>query len=318
MHLTRRRLIAAAPLAAVAARAARAAAFPAKDVSFIIPYAPGGGFDAYVRTVIPAFAAQLGGEARVLPDNVDGTGGAKAANQLYRARPDGYTISIVNVPGVIILQQQGGLGFDLGRLTWLCNMGRDPYGLAVAAGSPIKSMADLVALGKTRPVKFTCVGPAGTAYSATRIGTSLLGIPSRIIAGYKGTNDYVVAAVRGDGDAAIASLTALAQYRASGLIRVLATFERTSSVPGAEDATTLRQPELAQILQLRPIAAPPALPPALAKTLSDALVASMHDPKVVGWAQANSANLQPDGPDQTRALIEQQTQLIGRWKQYLG
>ena len=59
-------------------------------------------------------------------------------------------------------------------------------------------------------VKFTSTGPASTAYSATKIATSLLGIRSQIIAGYKGTNDYVVAAMRGDGDAAICSLTALA------------------------------------------------------------------------------------------------------------
>ena len=296
---------------------ARADSFPTKDINFIVPYAPGGGFDAYVRTVIPALQAQLGASARVLPDNVDGAAGAMAINQISRARPDGYSIAVVNIPGAIILQQQGGLGVDLRKLTWLCNMGRDPYGLMVPANSPIKSVADLKALGQTRPVKFTCVGPAGTAYSATRIGTALLGIKAQVIAGYKGTNDYVVAAMRGDGDAAVASLTALSQFRAGGLIRVLASFEEHSSVPGAEDATSLKQPELAQVVQLRPVAAPPRLPAELGKRLSDALTAALRDPAVVAWAQKNNANLQPDDAAATTQLITQQMAFVARWKDYL-
>ena len=182
-----------------------------------------------MRAVLPAFQRRLG--ARVLPDDVDGAGGAKAANPLFRAKPDGTSISVLNIPGAPILQEQGGLGFDLSRLSWLGNLGRDSYGLMVGADSPLGSIEALRALGRTRPVKFTCIGPAGTAYSATRIGAKLLGIPVRVIAGYKGTNDYVVAAMRGDGDAAVASLAALEPFRTGKLIRLLATFEKAGSVP---------------------------------------------------------------------------------------
>jgi tripartite-type tricarboxylate transporter receptor subunit TctC len=286
------------------------------DVTFIIPYASGGGFDAYVRAVIPALQTAL--NARVMPDNEDGAGGARAANLLFRARPDGLTISVINIPGAFILQEEGGLGLDLNQLSWLCNMGRDSYGMMVAANSPLRTLDDLRTLGRTRPVKFTCVGPAGTAYSATRIGAKLLDIPARVIAGYKGTNDYVVAALRGDGDAAVASMTALAQFQASGLIRLLASFETHSTVPGVPDATSLGVPELAQLVQLRPVAGPPGLPPPVASALSAALVKALQAPAVVAWAKRNNANLQPDDAMVTSRLLAEQQTFIKRWKDYLA
>jgi tripartite-type tricarboxylate transporter receptor subunit TctC len=262
--------------------------------------------------------AALPNPVQIIPDNVDGAGGAKAASQVFRARPDGLTISVLNIPGLLILQQEGGsLGFELDRLSWICNLGTDFYGLVVPTDSPLKSVADLRALSKERPVKFTCVGPAGTAYSATRIAGELLGIRTQIIAGYKGTNDYVVAAVRGDGDAAICSLTAMAQFRAGNLIRVLATFEDHSSIPGAEDATSLKQPDLAKIVQLRPVAGPPKLAPEIVNTLSDAVARAVRDPKVVAWAHANEANLDIKNPEQTAAALREQTQFIARWKDVL-
>ena len=321
MLLDRRQVVTgllASGLVLAGAPRARAAAFPAKDINFIIPFASGGGFDGYVRAVIPAMQSRLPDGIQVIPDNVDGAGGAKAANQLFRARPDGYTVSVLNVPGLLILQQQNsGVGFELDRLSWICNMGSDSYGLLVPVDSPIKSVADLQALGRQRPVKFTSTGPASTAYSATRIASHLLDIPSVIIAGYKGTNDYIVAAMRGDGDAAICSLAALAQFHASKLIRVLASFEAHSSIEGAEDATSLKQPELAQILQLRPVAGPPKLPQDLVAALADTITGAMKDPKVVAWAAANGASLDTKGPAETVDALHQQAQFIEKWKSVL-
>jgi tripartite-type tricarboxylate transporter receptor subunit TctC len=305
-------------LAGKEAARARAASFPAKDINFIIPYASGGGFDGYVRAVIPAMQSLLPDGIQVIPDNVDGAGGAKAANQLFRARPDGYTVSVLNVPGVLILQQQNsGIGFELDRLSWLCNMGSDSYGLLVPVDSPLRSIADLQALARQRPIKFTSTGPASTAYSATRIASHLLDIPSQIIAGYKGTNDYIVAAMRGDGDAAICSLAALPQFRAGKLVRVIASFEEHSSIEGADDATSLKLPELSQILQLRPVAGPPKLPKELVDTLADTITKAMKDPKVVAWAAANGANLDTKGPDETLEALHQQAQFVEKWKAVL-
>lgn len=312
--LGRRTMLAASGMALLAACTAKPAKRP--DIDFIIPYAPGGGFDSYVRTVLPPLQRQLGVQVR--PDNIDGAGGARAANMLYRTKADGSTISIVNIPGTMILQQQGGLGFDLAKLTWLANMGRDSYGLVIAANSPLKTIDDLRALGRRRTVQFPCVGPAGTGYSATKIGTHLLGVPSHVISGYKGTNDYIVAVMRGDGDAAIASLTAIHPFLQAGTVRLLCTFEEKGSVPGVPDATMLGQPDLASIIQLRPIAAPPGLPDDLKAAYSKALVTAMRDPVVTAWAKKKHASLAPDDAAETAKLLQTQAQFIARWKDVIA
>ena len=310
----RRLLLAAAPAAMLAACTGRAMRRP--DVDFIIPYAPGGGFDSYVRTVLPALQRQLG--VQVHPDNIDGAAGARAANALYRGRSDGSVISIVNIPGTMILQQQGGLPFDLAKLSWLANMGRDSYGLVVSASSPIRTIDDLRALGRKRVVQYPCVGPAGAGYSATKIGSHLLGIPANVISGYKGTNDYIVAVMRGDGDAAVASLTAIQAFRDAGSIRVLCTFESKGSIPGVPDATMLGQPDLADIVQLRPIAAPPGLPADIKAAYSKALVTAMRDPAVTAWAQKKHASLAPDDAEETLKLLEVQSKFVARWKDLIA
>src|SRR5665213_20647 len=240
--MRRRDLLLAAGLAApafIAARSARAdGEFPAKDIAFIIPYSAGGGFDNYVRAIAPVMERYLPHKVNVLPTNVPAGGGARGTNQLYRAKPDGYTIAIFNIPGMFVLQERGGAEYDLAKVTWLGSIGRDHYGIGVGANSPIKSVADLKTLSATRPVKFTTTGPEATAYAATLIGTELLGIKAQMIGGYKGSNDYVVAAIRGDGDAVVTALPLLRRMQAGGELRLLATFEDHGTVPGADDATT--------------------------------------------------------------------------------
>lgn len=317
MSLTRRSLLAAAAMAGTTAPA-WAAGFPDKNVTFIIPYAPGGGFDAYVRAIVPAFEARLAGHHQVLPDNVVGAGGAKAANMIYRARPDGYTVSAINMPGLLILQMRGGaVGFDVMKLSWIGNMGRDPYGLVVSAKSPIHSIEELQALARKRPIKMPSTGTASTAYNATRIAGRLLDLNVQIIGGYRGTNDYLVGTIRGDGDAAIASLTAIDKFRKGGLVRVLAAFEPHSSIPGAADATTLKQPDLSKILQLRPVAGPPGIPKAVVHDLSTALYGAIKDPKVQAWAKQNDANLDPETAEATEALMREQATFLAAWRKEL-
>jgi putative tricarboxylic transport membrane protein len=319
--LTRRDLLRAGALAVPAlalARPAWADDYPAKDISFIIPYGAGGGFDVYVRAVAPAMERYLPHQVSILPVNVAAGRGSRGITQLYRAKPDGYTVAIFNIPGMFVLQKEGRAEFDLNQISWLGSIGRDDYGIAVAANSPLKTIADLQALSKTRPVKFTSTGPEGTAYAATLIASHLLGIKAQLITGYKGSNDYAVAAARGDGDAVVTALPLLRRLAAGNTLRVIATFEKKSSVPGAEDATTLKQPELSSIVLQRLVGAPPKLPAAIRATLSTALAKALADPQVAAWAKKTDANLVIETPDGAAKILADQQKFYDKWKSVLS
>lgn len=295
-----------------------AATFPARDIMFTIPNAAGGSYDTYVRTIGPAMVPFLANKIAVVPNNVEGAGGARQGNILARAKPDGYTIGVLNVMGLLLLKHKGGnLGFELNDLTWIGNLARDHYALVVSADSKIRTVDDLRALSRQRLIKFTSSGPETMSQAATLIGSSLLNIRAQVIAGYRGTSDCLVAVLRGDGDATVLSLPAMTEMVASKLVRVVASFETKSSVPGAADATTLNLPELAQIIELRPIAGPPKLPSEIVAPLSAALNQAMASPKVVSWAKHTGANLEPMSPADTSALIKHQTEFINRWTKYL-
>jgi tripartite-type tricarboxylate transporter receptor subunit TctC len=318
--LTRRDFIAASGAAAVTATSARsAAAFPEKNITFIIPYGPGGGFDTFARVVAPVMERYLPRRVHVVPMNIATAGGGKAMAQLYRTRPDGYTMALFPIPGAFILQeQQNARAFDLNKFTWLGSLGpSDNYVLAVGANSPIRSVPELQALSKTREVKFTTTGPDGTSYLATVISTKLLGIRTRLITGYAGSNDYVVGAIRGDGDAAVVAISTARPFHDSKQMRIIASFEPKSSVPGVPDATALGKPELGQVTIDRMVAAPPGLPANIRGILTSALDRAVRDPQVVSWAKGQGIPWTPHPPGHADALFRTQAAFFQKWKTYL-
>jgi tripartite-type tricarboxylate transporter receptor subunit TctC len=298
-------------------RARAAAGFPEKDITFIIPYGAGGGFDNYVRALAPVLERNLPHKVSVVPTNVPAGGGTRGTNQLYRAKPDGYTIAIFNIPGMFVLQERGGADYDLNKVTWLGSIGRDHYGIGVGANSPVKSVADLKALSATRPVKFTTTGPEATAYAATLIGAELLGLKTQMIGGYKGSNDYVVAAIRGDGDAVVTALPLLRRMQAGGELRIIAEFQDHADLPGAADSTTLGQPELSSIVLERLIGAPPGLPADIKSILAEALQKSVADPEIVAWSKKSDSELTWEPPDRAAQILTEQTKFFVKWKKYL-
>jgi tripartite-type tricarboxylate transporter receptor subunit TctC len=320
MHRPRLRLAISIAALAIAACGAPghgvAGGFPERDITFIVPNQVGGGFDAYVRAIAPAMEKYLPNKVNVVPLNVPAGGGAKGVSQLYRARPDGYTIGILNIPGLFILQARGG-GYDLNKFTWLAGLGRDPYALAVPWNSPIKSVADLQALSARRPVKFTTTGPDGTAYGVTMIATELLGIKLQLITGYKGSSEYVAAAVRGDGDAVITNLPILARFEAGQSLRLLASFTTDGSRPDVPNATALGLPQLADISVERMVAGPPNLPADIKKILVEAIEKAVNDPAVAALSEKTGMGLALQSPDEVAADVHAQANFFDKWRKYL-
>jgi len=322
-HLSRRDVIAAAatlaPALLMPASVDAAASYPARNIQFIIPYQPGGGFDTFVRFVSPVMETHLPNRVAIVPINVTTGGGTRGITQLYRAKPDGYTLGIFDVPGMFIQQAVQGTGaYDLARFSWIGCMGEgERYFIGVGADSPIKSYDDLKALSAKRPAKFAVTGMEGTATAACIIGTELLGIRRQLITGYRGSSEYIVAAIRGDSDAVISAASTMMKFARAKSIRIIASFETRSSIPGIPDATSLGRPELDAITVERPVAGPPALPAELQNILSAALAKALTDPKVVAWAKDNDIAMVPKTPQETAALIARQRAFFDKWRKYL-
>jgi len=293
------------------------AQFPTRNIDFLIPFAPGGGFDRTVRLVAPFMEKNLPKKVEVLPKNLPGAGGQRAVATVYRAKPDGYTITIVNFPGIAMPSLLGEkVEYDMGRFRWVARIGGEDYMLGVSAKSPFKTIDDLRKAG--RPLKALHTDFGSTSYAASAILGEALKITSTHITGYKGTNDYIVGVIRGDGDFAVAPVSTFKQFVEAGDIRPLLTAEEKSSMPGVPTIAELGFPDLTGLAVDRYVLAPPNTPDEVVRILSDALGKAAADPQLIELAKKSGEPLSFLPAGQAQAAAEKSLAVYSKYKAVIG
>jgi len=301
-----------AVLAMSAATSARAE-FPEKNIDFVIPFGTGGGFDRAVRLISPYLEKALPKKVEVIPKNVPGAGGRKGTAQVYRAKPDGYTIAIANVPGIALPGLTGEkIEYEIDKFTWVAKIGNSEYIAGVSAKGPHKSIDDLKKLG--RPVKCTATGFGATAYAACQIVAKEMGFQVQMLGGYKGSAEYVLAVVRGDGDLTLAPVIVMKKFIQAGDIRGVFTTEEKSSVAGVPTIASLGFKTLTGLGVDRYALAPPGLPAPIGKVLSDSLVKAMSNPELAEKAAKTGEPFHPLGIEKAKAAADQSLALYLKYK----
>src|SRR4249920_432519 len=133
-----------AVLPAPAAAESATAFFQGKQVRFYTMGSPGGGYDTYMRALIPHLEIKLG--ARMLPTNEPGAGGLIAVNRTVNAPPDGLTILLVGGETLVTAQlyDAPGVNYDVRKLTWLARVSSEAKVALLGPKSPYASVADLM------------------------------------------------------------------------------------------------------------------------------------------------------------------------------
>ena len=289
------------------------AAYPEKNIKFIIPYSPGGGFDTYVRAISPVLSKHLGNKVKVIPTNIPGAGGKKGITAAYRARPDGYTIAIFNFPGIALAQLKGDpIKYDLTKVTWMAQIGTDKYGFAVRGNGDIKSIDDLKKMG--RPIKFTSTGKSTTSHVVSVIGSNAFGIEAKMITGYKGSKKSILGAIRGDGDAVMMVLGTLDPFVRSGDLRLVATFTASEAYPGVPTAKDLGVDGLENLGIARMVGGPPGIPNNVRNVLSEALYKALTDPELQAWSKKAKRAIVPLNAADAEQAVQAQMKFMGQYK----
>lgn len=291
-----------------------AAGYPERNIDFIIPFGPGGGFDRTVRIIAPALEQTLPGKVQILPQNVAGAGGAKGTARVYRADPDGYTIAIINMPGAAIPSLAGSNpGYDISKFNWIARLAIEEYMLAVPAKSSIKTLDDVRKLG--RPLKIPSTDFGSTAYAASEIFAKELDFKVQHLTGYKGTNDYIVGAIRGDGDAVVAPVSTLRQFIDAGEVRGIFTTEERSTIPGIKTIGELGNPNLTGLGVERFVVGPPEMKAEIVNTLSEGIAKAIKQPEVRKHAEKEGFSFLP--ADQAKASADKGLALYSKYKEAL-
>jgi tripartite-type tricarboxylate transporter receptor subunit TctC len=139
-----------AALAAVATPA-QAQQYPSRAVTVVVPFAAGGGSDLLARLVTQKLEARLG--KPFIIENRPGAGTTLAAMQVVRAAPDGYTLMQATSSTMAInVTMNKKLPYEpLKDLVPIALLSSSPFFLVVAADSPLKTVADVIAAAKAKP-----------------------------------------------------------------------------------------------------------------------------------------------------------------------
>ena len=203
MQAARRRIVLAgvmSPALLATGRAAGQATGYYKDKVVTVNVAGGasGGHNFYARMLQPYLQRHLGArEVRIV--TMPGGGGLKAANYIWRAKPDGTQIFFGNVSTLILANLAGSPGatFDPTKFNYLGRATSEPRVLCVGGKSEIKSVEDVRKL--KRPFVYPSQGTDEDFYTMAVLGDAL-GFKVKAVTGYEGNADTALAVIKGDGD----------------------------------------------------------------------------------------------------------------------
>lgn len=186
------RNILGATLLAAVAHSAFAQAWPTQPVRIVVPYPAGGAVDFLARQ----YAAKLSVELRqtVLVDNRAGAGGLIGADYVAKARPDGYTLVLgTNSSHAIAPSVVKKMPYDpVNDFAPVSLLAVTPYVVVVNPEVPAKTLAELIALAKSKPdtLAFGSAGSGTTPHLAGELFSTMTGVKMRHIP-YKGSGPMV-------------------------------------------------------------------------------------------------------------------------------
>jgi tripartite-type tricarboxylate transporter receptor subunit TctC len=311
--------VAFAFLAAAAAQGQDAASFcKSHKLTLGVPNGPGGGYDIYVRALSRHIADHLPGNPTIVVQNVPAAGGMALANMIYATVPkDGTYIGMVR--GTTIQEQiyrNPQVQFDGRKFAWIGNMNSDYDTCIVWTASGITSIDQFY----DREIIVGASGVGAQSYSFPVAYRELLGMKLKVITGYPGTPDRMLAMERGEltgacGVSTSSLASALAQPLAEGKIRVIAQAgahndPRFPNVPNILDQA--KKPETRQALEFlfvpltlgRPFAGPPETPKDRLAVLRKGMMDTLKDRDFLDDARKVGIDIEPSDAAATEALVE--------------
>ncbi len=194
--------------------------FPVKPIRFLVGYAPGGGTDIMARTVAAKLTVSLG--QQVIVDNRPGANANLAAEIASKATPDGYTVMMISVSHAISRLLYKKLGYDLVRdFTPLVNISSVPMFVVVPPSSAPKSVADLIALAKAKPVNYASSGDGSPEHIAAEMLKGMSRIAMTHVP-YKGGAPAGLALISGEVQAGFNTAPVAVPHIKAGRMRALA------------------------------------------------------------------------------------------------
>lgn len=312
----RRLVLAAATLAAfagcLASASAWAQAWPTRPIRLVVPFPAGGGTDLIAREVANKVATSNGWS--IVIDNKPGSGGNLGVDAAAKAPADGYTLVLGQTSNLAInptlhpkLPYKPEKDLDAIGL-----VAQAPLVVVVAADSPYKTLADVVAAAKARPesLNYATSGNGTVAHLAAEQLQKAAGVRFTHVP-YKGAAQGSTDLIGGQIQMYVSSVPTLIGYIKNGKMRPLAvtSLQRTDDLP---DVPTVAESGYQgfEAVTWFGVAGPDGLPKEVVARLNTAFNQALQDPEVKAKLAGQGADVRGGTPEQFAALIRSE---IVRW-----
>lgn len=270
---------------ALASVAATAQQYPAKPVTLVVPYGPGGTADISARGFAALAQKYLGQPIVVL--NRPGASGIIGSKHVHDAPADGYTLLAARISSQVVVPalEPKTVPYPWDAFSVLGLLEFNPFTCVVSSRSPHKNFRDLLDAIKAQPGKLN-VAVTGTADASVVmpvLAFRSFGLPADAATRiqYKGGGDMLVAVLGGQVDFSCNSIPSFMSAIRSGEVRplVVTASTRLSEAPGAQTPAEVAMPSLSAVNAWGALYGPANLPPQVMERWHAVLAKVADDPE---------------------------------------
>ena len=288
-----------------AAEPVNAQSYPERPIKIIVPSAPGSPNDFPARLAAQILTPKLG--QPVVVENRPGAGGAIAAREVAKARPDGYTLLMGNTSTLAVIPAVStSAGYDpVNNFTPIARITEGFQILVVHPSSPWASIKELAGYAKANPGKlnYAHVGPGGLPHLAgelfmLRSGTNLTGVS------YRSGGESVTAVLSQAVHLTFENVAILAPQIREGTLRALAA-QNSTRAKLLPDVPTMAEAGVpnAEVNTFFGLVAPAGTPAHIIKMLNKALNEGMQSPEIQRLIANVGSESKPNSPEEFAAYI---------------
>jgi tripartite-type tricarboxylate transporter receptor subunit TctC len=293
--------------------------YKGKNIELYIGYSVGGGYDLYARVLARHIGKHIPGNPTVVPKNMEGAGSLRLANWLAKVAPrDGSVFGTVGrgVPFDPLLGLPG-TQFKATDFSWIGSSNNEVSICASWGTSKITKIEDVF----TTQMVIGGTGPSDDTVQFPQVLNGVLGTKFKIVSGYPGGNDVVLAMERGEvegrcGWSWSTILATHADWVKEKKIHILVqlALEKSPDLPNvpliADMAKTTDQKQIIKLIFARqvvgrPYFAPPGIPQDRLAALRKAFMETMTDKDFLADAEKSKLEISPVPGDKVEALVKE-------------
>lgn len=294
--------------------------YPAKPITVVVPYAPGGQGDVFARLVGERLVRVLG--QPILVDNKPGASGALGARLVAKAKGDGYTL-ILGQTGEMAVNRSAmkNPGYDsLGDFRPVALVGNAPLVMAAPASAPFNSLAELLQMARSKPgsVSYASSGTATPGHLAAAAltmatKTDMIHIP------YKGAGQAITDLIGGQVQFFFSSASAIMNHIKGGKVKALAvsTPRRLASLPNVPTVAEVAAPGF-EFSLWGGYFVPRETPDAIVNRLNAEILKVLAEPELRARFEADGSAVEPMSPAQFAAFVKADVEKYARLVRQTG